>query len=906
MRFAIPTLAMVFLIGPALGQASFEYWPDTDYDSEIPTIEGVLGYGAGERIFSHAEIMRYVKHLANAVPDRMQLFNYSTTWEGREVVYAVIGSAANLARLENIRTDIETVSDPRKTKAKAARELMASLPTTVWLGYSIHGNEISGANAGLLTAYHLIAAQGDPLVEHAMKETLIFIDPLQNPDGRDRFVRHFYENLGLVADEHPLAAEHNESWPAGRTNHYLFDLNRDWFALTQPESQGRIRAMRQWLPLVVADLHEMGHNSTYYFPPPALPHNPHLIQAQKDHLEGVGRNNAKWFDRFGIDYFTREVYDAFYPGYGDSQPAYYGAVAMTYEQASARGLVMRRTAGDDLAFRDGVRNHFVASLGTIEYAADNREKLWKDFYEYRRTAVDEGRRGKVQTYILPKRGDISTVRKLVGILTEQGIEVEEAARSFKACGESIPAGSYIISLAQPEKRLIRTLLDPVVPLDKDFVAEQERRRARNLPDEIYDITAWSLPLAFNVELVTCSSSIRVERTIVSRDDLQRSQFDGANAKVAYLVPWGSAGSGRLLAASLRAGLHVLSADKAFSQGGREYAAGSLIFKVDQNPDDLEARLRLLAGKTGADVFAADTSWVDDGPNFGSGNVAHLPAPKIGLVWDTPTSSYNAGATRFVLERQYGYPVTPIPARLMRNADLANFNVIILPQSGGSYAAEFGESGATRLKDWISDGGVLIPIGNAVNYLIGSDVGLLDVLQEERVLIDDEGKAVEMKELPEPEEGEINADGRLFESADQFREAIQANDVLPDSLPGALLRANVDQEHWLGAGAPDTVNVMVQGRNIYAPITIDKGINVAYYPGPDDLLASGYLWEENRKQLAYKPFMVVQPHGRGLVIAFTSDPNFRGYMDGLNTLFLNAVFRAPGHARRLVPAGAELH
>jgi len=907
MRFAIPVLTMSVLLASANAQTPMQYWPDAQYDASVPSVDRVLGHGVGDRIFSHAEIMKYMKALAEAAPNRVRLVNYAQTWEGREVVVAVIGSKANLARLDTIQSSIASVSDPRITKQKEARKLITSLPTTVWLGYSIHGNEISGANAALLTAYHLLAAQGDPLVDNAMNDAIIFIDPLQNPDGRDRFVRHFYENLGLIADEHPLSAEHNESWPAGRTNHYLFDLNRDWFALTQPESRGRIRAMQRWLPLVVADLHEMGHNSTYYFPPPALPHNPHLVKAQKDHLEGVGRNNAKWFDRFGIDYFTREVYDAFYPGYGDSQPAYYGAVAMTYEQASARGLVMRRTAGDDLYFRDGVRNHFVASLGTIEYATDNREKLWEDFYNYRRTAIEEGGRGKIQTYILPNRGDTSAVRKLVGVLMEQGIDVEVANKSFRACGEAIPERSYIISLAQPEKRLIRTLLDPVVPLDKDFVAEQERRRARNLPDEIYDITAWSLPLAFNVDLITCGSSVRADSSAVAKTDLMRGSITDEDAKVAYLVPWGNAASGRLLAASLREGLHVLSADKAFSQAGREYAAGSLIFKVDQNPAELGAVLRRLAIASGAEVVAADTSWVDDGPNFGSGNVAHIPAPKIGLVWDTPTSSNNAGATRFVLEQQFGYPVTPIPARLMRNADLTNFNVIILPKTGGgSYAAAFGASGATRLKDWVADGGVLIPIGNAINYLIDPEVALLDVLQEERVLLDEEGKAAEPTELPEPEKGEIKANGRLFESAVEFREAIQAEDVLPDSLPGALLKANVDQEHWLGAGVPETVNVMVQGRNIYAPITIDKGINVAYYPGADELLASGYLWEENRKQLAYKPFMLVQPKGRGLVIAFTADPNFRGYMDGLNTLFLNAVFRAPGHARRLVPAGGGLH
>jgi hypothetical protein len=879
---------------PLAAQKPFEFWPAASYDAKIPSFQKVLGYEPGERITTHAGIVRYLESLA-AASGRLKLFQYGESWEGRKLVYAVVGSESSVRRMDQIRAAMQKLADPRKTPEAEARRLMDGLPAVIWLGYGVHGNEISSPDSALLTAYHLLAARNDPLVEQVLAHALILIDPTQNPDGRDRFIHQFEQSLGLEPDPHPLAAEHNEQWPGGRTNHYLFDLNRDWFALTQPETRGRIKALREWYPLVFVDLHEMGSDSTYYFAPEADPYNPHLTAGQKQALKLFGRNNAKWFDRYGFDYFTREVFDAFYPGYGASWPSYYGSIAMTYEQASVRGLAMRRSDAVTMHFRDSVRHHFVASLATAEAAAANRTRLLEDFYRYRATAVEEGSREAVREYILPRGRDAAATDKLAALLAEQGIELKRATAAFRAGDREYPAGTFVVPLAQPQKRLIRTLLDPAVPMDEAFLKKEEERRRRRLRSEIYDITAWSLPLLFNVEAVprpeVSSGSFDPARPALAPP----GEVGGTRAEVAWLVPWGDAAAGRLLAGALRQNLRVFSSDKPFAVNGTKYPAGTLIFKVKDNPTDLGQRLAKLAVSSGASVRPTDTGWVEDGVNFGSRHVVHVRRPRIALAWDTPVSPSSAGWTRYVLERQFGYPVTIMRTRQLASTGLARFDVLILP-SGGGYAQTFGPAGIARLKEWVQAGGTLIGLAEAVGFLADSKVQLLAIQPE------DAARDAEPRKAPEkPEKEEGRAPGKLLASAADYAKAIQAEKEPPDSVPGVLLRARTDPEHWLTAGAAETVHALLTGRAVYTPIKLDKGVNAAVFEAPEKLLASGYLWEENRKQLAFKPLVVVQPHARGFVIGFTADPNYRAYMDGMNTLFLNAVFRGPAHAQPEVSA-----
>lgn len=877
-------VSLIVLLLPAFGQR-FEFWPGAEYNPAVPTIEKVLGFEPGKRHATAADVEKYFEALAAAQPNRMKIFDYATSWEGRRLYYAVIGSEQNVRRIAEIKAGMKKLHDPRRTSAEEAKKLMGSLPAVVGISSAVHGNEISSPEALMLAAYHLLAARNNGLVDSVMANVLTLLDPLQNPDGRDRFVHSFRMNLGLEPDESMFAAERNEPWPGGRSNHYLFDMNRDWFALTQPETRGRVRYLNEWLPLIHVDLHEMGTDSTYFFAPGAEPYNPHLTAAQKQQMDWFGKNNARWFDKLGYPYFTREVFDEFYPGYGASWPWYYGGMGMTYENASVRGLVVRKTDGTLYDFQNSVKMQFVASVATLETAAEYRPRLLENFWTYARTAVEEGEKEAVKEWILPRRGDVSAVDKLAHVLAEQGIEVRRASAAFRNGEQEYPAGSYTVAVAQPRKRMVRALLDPQVPLDPEFVKEQERRREKGLRDEIYDVTAWSLPLLYNIESAGAREVSLGQFSMVAASGYQPKGSVSGKAEVAYLVPWGTQAAGRFLTAALRADLKMLSANRAFRQNGRRYPAGTLIVMVAQNADTVHATVARIAELSGAEVLATGTGWVEEGINFGSNRVARLKKPAVAMVWDQPTSSLSAGHTRFVIERMYGYPVTVIRGQTLGMVDLSKFDVLIMP-NGGNYAAVLGGA-ADRLKTWVRSGGVLIGIGGALSYLSSQPVGLLALQQE--ALAREEGAArpvAEAKPAPGP------VPGRILEKHEDYQKAVRSDRELPPGVAGVLARAKPDPDAWINAGLPDTLHVLVDGRTIYSPLKQDQGLNAVIFAGPDEILASGLLWDESRRQLAYKPFVVVQNEGRGAVIGFTADPNFRAYMDGLNVLFLNAVFRGP--------------
>jgi len=892
---AVAFLVTLFGAGAAFAQSDIEYWPGADYDPSIPSIEEVLGYAPGERITWHRDAVRYFRALEAAAPDRVKVGKYAESWERRELIYVVIAAAENMARIDAVKEGMQRLADPASTTRAEAEALIATQPAVTWLSYGVHGNEISSTDASMLTAYHLLASRGDTRVAKIMADTVVVLDPMQNPDGRDRFIQHFNQETGLVADADRISAEHDERWPGGRTNHYLFDLNRDWFIQTQPETQGRIALLKEWYPVAYVDAHEMGSDGTYYFAPEAVPYNPHLAADQRASLELFGRTNARWFDRFGIDYFTREVYDAFYPGYGASWPSYFGSIAMTYEQASTRGLVFRQYDGNEVSYAYTVRNHFLTSMGTAETVQANREKFLTDFHNYQVSAIEEGQSEAVRAYVLPVQADQPATDKLAGLLVRQGIDVGRATQGFRACGVDYAAGSYVINTAQPSKRLIRTLLDPDVPMEADFLAEQERRRAMNLGDQIYDVSAWSMPLMMNVEADSCNRAVSVATVPAGSELIQPGAVTGGAGSVAYLVPWGTSAAARFLSAALTDGLKIKSSDLAFTHGGRRYPSGTLIVDVADNPGGLRRMIEDLAAASGANIVAVDDSWVTDGPNFGSGNVVRFNAPRLALAWDEPTRSYVAGNTRFVIEQQFGYPVTPIRTSRLASSDLSRYQVLILPEtSGGTYQDVLGESGIDNLKDWVSKGGVLIAVGNATRFLADPEIDLLAIRRENAVVESQAERAADGNEGAEDMPATVA--GRYIEDADEYRDLTVPPTADPDSVAGVLVRADVDPDHWLGAGAASTVNVLVRGGDIYTPMTWDKGVNVARFRSADDLLASGYIWDENRRQLAFKPFVVAQPSGRGQVVAFTQDPNVRAYLDGLNVLFMNAIFRGAAHAR----------
>ena len=877
-------------LAPAAAQ-SLPYTKDTSYDPSIPTIQDVLGYASGEKVTPPADLIRYLRALERA-SKRIKVESIGKSWEGRELVFAYVGSEANIARLAEIRAGMQKLGDPRKTPAAEAKTLIADLPAVVCLAYSVHGNEISPSDAAIAMAYHMVAAQNDPVVNKIRENVLLIIDPIQNPDGRQRWIGNFDQALGLQPDASPVSAERDEPWPRGRGNHYLFDLNRDWLTATQPESRARIRQLREWLPQVFVDLHEMGSDATYYFAPEAIPYNPWLVPHQRASLDWFGRRNAAYFDRAGINYFTREVYDAFYPGYGASWPAYLGSIAMTYEQRSSRGLLARTGQGHEFTFRDTVRGHFLTSLATAETAAEKRGDLLAQFYDYRRTAIEEGREGSVKEYILPREGDVSAVDKLASVLCFHGLEVKRAKAAFRNGTRQYPAGSYVVPLSQPGARMARVLLEKRVAMDDGFLREQDRRRAKKLGDEIYDVTAWSLPLMFNVEAVTSALVSQGNFEAWKEEATPPGQVSPVPSPVAYLVPWGTAAAGRFLTAALRHNLSVIGLDKGTVQNGRAFPRGTLVILAAENSADLARTLEKLAHDSGAEVVATPSGWVDGGINFGSGHARAIPKANVAMLWDEPVSSNVSGATRFVLERQFGYPVTVIRTAAMERADLSRYDTLILPPAPASrYARALGPGGAEKLNRWVRDGGTLIGIGGALDYLRGNSVKLLNLKQETEVV---ESPAAE-REPADDKTGKV--EGVTLESEAEYRHQIGSAGNETGEVLGVLLRGQVDPDHWLSVGCERGVNVLYSGRAIYAPLPLEDGVNAGYLEAPEKLLESGYLWDSLRKQLAFKPFLVSQTVGRGNVIGFVVDPSFRAQMDGNSLLLLNAVFRGPAHSRR---------
>ncbi|WP_026376663.1 M14 family zinc carboxypeptidase [Aestuariibacter salexigens] len=864
-------------------------WPEVIYDASIPTFKQVLGYEVGERITSHHDMLRYFDALQQAAPDRIQINEYARSWQGRSLIYAVVAKPENLAALDDITEDIQALTQPGETNKQQAADIARQRPAFVWLQYGVHGNEISSTDAAMYTAYHLLAAQDDEITKQVLANTVVFLDPLQNPDGRARFTSFYYDNVGIEHSPDRLSVEHNEPWPRGRTNHYLFDMNRDWLAITQPETKGKIAALNHFKPQVVVDLHEMSSDRSYYFAPAARPFNPHMTDTQIANMNAIGRNNGAHFDRFGFDFFTREVYDAFYPGYGDSWPAFYGASASTYEVGSTRGEKFLKRNGELFTYWDTVQRHFVASISTLEGAAGMKEKLLKDFYQYQLDAIEEGKDNDARTYILPGRKNREGTHRLATLMAEHGVDVKRASSSFKACSESYEAGSFIIDTAQPRGRYVTTTFADQVDMAADFLQEQERRRARNLGDQIYDVTGWSLPMMFNVETVACDRAVSVQGEFIAADLPLEGEVVNPEASVGYVVAWGDMAAGRFLTAALRAGITLKSADEAFTLNEQKrYPAGSLIIERRSNDADLSKTIEKLAQQTGALVEGVDSSWVTEGPSFGSPRSVTMTAPRVAIAWGSDTSSLSAGNSRFVIEHQLNYPTTAMLISTLATSDLSQYDVIILPE--GSYSGSSGSALAKNLKGWMQQGGVLLTLGRANRFATDADFGLLDIKREYAYRADGENKKDNADDKSDRVEGTL-----FTEKSDLVNAAVEP-ETSPDSVSGMLANVEVDQEHWLTAGVSERLVTLAYGNDIYTPIKLDSGKNLAWFVGADELLASGYLWEENKKQLAYKPLLIHQPVGEGMIIAFTQSPTSRAFLEGMNVLLTNSIFRAAAHAK----------
>jgi hypothetical protein len=837
--------------------------------AQAPRFAEVSGHEFGERITQHAHMVRYLERLAAESP-RVTIEVQGRSWQGRELMLAVVTSPENHARIDEIRRNAQRLADPRAISAAEANAIAATQPAIVWFGGSIHGFELSGTEGALKLLEHL-ATRDDAATLEVLRNTVVLIDPILNPDGRDAFAHHNHSALG--SRPNPMAEDWSNDftgWQAlgFRTSHYYFDINRDWFAHTHPETRSRIPTFLAWRPQVAVDMHEMGADVEFYFDPPAAPVNPHFPEFSTRWFDRFAQAHAAAFDRAGVEYMTGERFNFFFPGYTTAYTNYMGAVGMLYEQGSSRGLALERPDRSVRTLADAAEQQYIAAWAATSLAARDREVLLRDYHASLRSAVADGARG-ARRYLIAPEGDPGHVAELVNLLVRAGVEVQRTTEPVRmggvrdrtgasVGGRTFPAGTYVIDAEQPRNRLLRVLLEPSIPVPEEFLREARTRVERAENPRFYDITAWSLPLLFDVGGYSSTDGGRMAGVQVT-GEVRVAEAPPRQAGYAYLLDGRQAAAIGALYHLLDQGHRASVTLKPTSVGGQRYASGTVVLRLGQNDATLHDAVRDVAGRFGVRIDAADTGMGDAGfPALGSGDVIPVRRPEIAILGEDPVQAYSFGWAWHALDRAYGIPVTVMRSRSLDGPALSRFDVLVLPElQGGALAGMLGESGVNRLRQWVRDGGTLVTIGAATDFA-RDQLGLIAL----RSWYDVEGRG----------------------------------DSLRVAVPGAIVRARLDPDAWLSAGYDDTMlPLLVNSNRVYLPPEGAASAgrrSVARYEGGRDLRIAGTLWPESSARLPGGVAVYEERVGRGRVIAFAEDVNFRGYWRGTDRLFLNAVVVGP--------------
>jgi len=954
--------------------ATFDFYDRGPYRAGIPRPSDVLGYEAGTFHTSYGNMERYIDALGHAAPDRLLREPFGRTYEFRERSLLLVSSPDNMKRLDAIREATAKLADPRLLASPAeAEKLIQDTPVTVWLNYSIHGDESASFEAMMQVAYQLAAGE-DSTTKAILDHCLIVMNLAHNPDGHERFVT-WINALGQ-GNPDPWAIEQQRQQPwgiGGRTNHYQVDLNRDALAMSQAESRQMGRAFRRWNPQVFVDHH--GQTASYFFAPPANPVNPTLSAAEVAKWTDIfGRANAAAFDRYGWNYYVRDVFDLYYPGYWDSWPSLHGAVGMTYETDGGGNLAIRRDDETVVTLLDGIRRHFTASLATAAAAAAHREERLRDFRRFAQSAIEEGKKGPVRAYLIDAGPDPARAAALAENLMATGVEVRWVPGPVKSAsarpvwvdlpaksgpgsasaaaksggkdkaGAKEPAGpppragtprgpeapfaphefkdgAFLVDLAQPAGRLARTLIERDSPVDSAFARSQLDKYERNLkrgklaPKEdydFYDITAWSLPIAYGVptygvsevpgggtllqppdptrpeagaEGVTDSLGIGVPMTarasrlgptaLTGADgrpvrDLA-GRIEGGRAGTAYV--WSCEGDGALgLALRLmQEDFRIATSTRPLRAGGRDFPRGSFIARVERNPERLHERIAQLVRGSGVVVAAINTAYTDRGDTgVGSEAVASLKRPRIAVLVDGSVSPTSYGWLWFLFERRLGVRFTALRVSALAGAEMQRYNVVIIPDgSPGAIARALGEGGISTLKDWIERGGTLLCLDDAAEFPTQKNVGLSTA------------RAVGVKP---PDDKKDDAEDKA--PSDSVRE----DERRPQYLPGTVFWASLDPRHFLAYGYPSgRIPVLLQGRLFLKPSK--EGANPIKFDRVP-LALTGWTWPETERRLLNTAYAVDEPSGDGHVIMIEGSPAFRLFWRSTERLILNAVIYGP--------------
>ena len=805
-----------------------------------------LGYALGERFTPPHRVLDYVRHVAEASP-HVVWEPYGESVEGRTLGVAVVATAERLARLGALREQNLRAAGvlPGEAEPEAA---------IVWLSYNVHGNEAVGSEAALATLYALADPENAP-ARRWLRDVVVVLDPCLNPDGRARYVGWYRQRRGAQPDPNPAAWEHDEPWPGGRANHYLFDLNRDWAWGTQQETRARLALYNRWLPHVHVDFHEQGVDQPYYFAPAAEPFHERITAWQRGLQTTIGRDLARAFDRAGRLYFTRQVFDLFYPGYGDTWPTFSGAVGMTYEQGGSgrAGLAVRTAEGDTLTLAERIAGHLTTGLATVETAARERAAIVENFRRYFR----EADAGPYRAFVL--KGPAGTLAALTEHLERQGIYVSQAAQARPLRGRSyatgederfeLEVGDLIVTTDQPKGVLAGVLFDPAPALSDSLS---------------YDATAWALPFVYGLDAWALTEP--VPGSVLGASYFVPPPLPGAARPYAYLLRWESFADARLLARLLQAGVRARVATEPFEVDGAAYGRGTLVLTRRGNERlgaDFDRVVREAAGALvqphsapGRPLAAVTSGLVTRGPDFGSSDVRALAAPRVAVLAGEAVRPTALGEVWHYFDEQLEYPLTLLPPDRLRAATLADFDVLILPD--GIYDDVLAGDTLEMLRGWVRGGGRLVAMERAVGALAGK-----------------EGFAVTRKE----DAPEADSAARLAVYAERERASVS------DYVPGSVYRVALDSTHPLAFGYGAATYTFKRGAAAYPFLTDGWNVGVLREGAP----VSGFAGHEAQQRLTDSLVFGVEEVGRGHVVYVVDDPLFRGYWHAGRLLVANAVF-----------------
>ena len=906
------------------------FFEKVDFNPAIPTPETIIGHRIGEKAVRYDVLVRYLEVLAQS-SGRASLTSYGKSHKGRRLYYLTITSSKNHKRLAQIKANNSKLSDPRTLSGpEQAERILETMPAVAWLGYSIHGDELSSTDAAIYVAYYLVAGKGKA-TQKLLDELVIHIDPLINPDGRERYLSQLEHLTGGISSPDYQSMQHQGLWSQGRGNHYLFDLNRDWLVQTQPEVRTLSVVIHSWNPHLLVDSHEMHPYDTYLIDPPCEPLNPNLSRQNLFWRKRFGADHAAAFNRYGWSYYSKSWYSEWSPIYTSSWANILGSIGLLYEQAGTSAASVKQPTGIETTYRETVHHHIVSSLSNLETLAANRREILSDYLADRQWAVSKDEPDN-ETFLLPPAADTVRMRRLVELIKRQGIEIQFSKAPFEAeeltdiwgnklQKKTFPKGSLIARSKQPYRRMLHTLLAFDPHFTDDFLADERKELENHRDSRIYDASSWNLAMAFGLEAYWAKSMPMVDSSSDTSKLLQRSSRLKARGGYGYVIDFTSSDIYPVLVHLFANECHPRAATKPFQIEGKSYSQGSILLRAHENPKNLFAVLENIRSELDINVHPVATALSENGPDLGDPKFRLLTAPRVAIASQWPVSSTSFGSAWYLLDHELRLRSSAINIQGIGQIDLRKYNVLILPSSN-ALDRIIDDKALKKIKRWIEDGGTLIASGNSAVFLTGKERGLSSVRLRRNVIKDlsiyqeavqRDRAARDIKIDPgqiwgtkTPEKNAENAknlmeDGKKKKAqkdkdAKENKEGIEKLKRKDEwqrifSPWGVFLAGRVDTEHWLGFGLEDKLPIMFMGS--YAFMSRYPVSTVVRLEDKCCLRLSGLLWPEAKERLSHTAYAAVESLGNGQVILFATDPTFRTWLPGIQRLFFNAVLLGPG-------------